>query len=285
MAKLGTGAEYIPRLPEEFPESVFPEFEKRGGVPLAAEQRQRISEAACLLVDGIYRHSSRPNARKAKKQLETLIGVLERTPARGSSIVWERVRALLYWQEECRCPTLSGEPASPTPESKSGEVAEALRSLLLPLGGSQTPVRTLSIEAQERWRTTLLADAKALLCRLEAEASYTIRGPEPAAYIDVFILRLADVYRSANGRPSASYNHESERRDTPFVRLVAAVAAGAVERFAPDIFAGRCATSKSILKSVKLKALEERVRVVLAPSKAEKRRTRARKYFRSISPL
>jgi hypothetical protein len=285
MAKLGTGAEYIPRLPEEFPESVFPEFEKRGGVPLAAEQRQRISEAACLLVDGIIRHSSRPNARKAKKQLEKLIKVLEKTSARGPDIMWERVRALLYRHEEWRCPTLSGEPASPTRESKSGELAEAVRSLLLPLGGSQTPVRTLSIEAQERWRTTLLADSKALLCRLEAEARYTLRGPEPADHIDVFILRLADVYRSANGRPSASYNHESQRRDTPFVRLVAAVAAGAVERFAPDIFAGRCATSKSILKSVKLKALEERVRVVLAPSKAEKRRTRARKYFRSISPL
>jgi hypothetical protein len=283
MAKLGTGAEYFPPLPEEFPESVFPAFEKRGGVPLAAEQHQRISEAAYLLVDGINRHSSRPNAGKAKKQLEKLIKVLEKTSARGPDIMWERVRALLYWQGECRCPTLSGEPASPTPEAKSGYLAEALRSLLLPLGGSQTPVRTLSIEEQVRWRTTLLADAKALLCQLEA--TYTVRGREPADCIDLYILRLAEVYRSANGRPSASYNYKSGRRDTPFVKLVAAVAAEALERFAQDIFAGRCATSESIRKSLKLKALEERVRVVLAPGKAERRRARARKYFRSISPL
>jgi hypothetical protein len=283
MVKLVTGAEYLPPLPEELPDSVFPELEKCGCVVFAAEQRQLVSEAAYLLVDGMYRHASRPNAGEARERLEKLIGVLERTPVRDPDILWEQVRALLYPQGEWRYPTSFGAPSSPIPDSNLGDLAEALRSLLLPLGGSQTHVRTLSAEAREKPRETLLADAKALLCRLQAR--YTnVPGPEPAGYIDVYILRLAEIYISSGACPSASHSDERGGRDTPFVRLVAAVGAEALARFAPDVLAGSCATSERIRRSLKLGALEERVRVVLVPRKAEKRRARARKYSRRIHP-
>jgi hypothetical protein len=235
MVKLGTGPEYFPPLPEEFPASVVSDL-KHCGKPFTHEQWQRISQAAYLLVDSIYRHACRPNAGKVRKRLSRVIKLL--VSARDAKKLREGMHKLL----------------------QTDEVGEVLGSLLMSSVTSQRPIATLSPDALESRRADLLAAAAVLPSRLESD--YRKRGREPTDYRDVYILRLAEIYASAGGRPSAAYSADREGRDTPFVRLVTAVAGAALACFAPDILAGRCAASGRIRDSLKLGAFEERVRLV-----------------------
>jgi hypothetical protein len=256
MVRVLTSAEYLPPLPEELPSGAFSIFEARGGVMFTAEQRRRIEEAAYLLVDGMHRHASQPNAGEVDKRLAQLIRMLKQ-PTSDSRQFFDHLHRLLG----------------------RDEIGDVVGSLLLPIRADASHLRPLSPHALERARAELLTAAAELKSRLPAIYGGR-RGPEPALYIDVFIRRLAVIYEDAGGHPSA-YHHEERNRATPFVGLVEAVANEALRCFASTVFEGKTKPDprrpKDIRDSLTGGALEERVRVVLNPLAAEKRAARSKK--------
>lgn len=238
MARLATGAEYLPLLPEEFPDGVFSDFEKCCAKAFTAEQRHRISHAAYLLGDSIYRHAARPNVGEVRKRLNAIIELLE--TARDAKELSEQMHVYL----------------------RTDEVGEALGSLLMPPLSSQLPLGCLAPHAFESRRSELSAAATALRSLFEANYA-NVRGREPTGYRDVFVMQIIEVCREAGLHLSASFNNARGQRDTVLVRLVTMVANQALECFGFNRGAEDDAASQGVRFSLKQGALEERVRKAL----------------------
>src|SRR5262245_56366625 len=134
MVRLLTTPEYLPTIPRELPAEAF----RRLGalITLTPELCARINEAACLLVDGMLRRGSQPNAGDVEKRLKRLIMVLNKP----SNQFCDEIGKLL----------------------DSDDIGDVLSSLLMPPCAREPPMRTLSPEALERRREALLVAAKEL---------------------------------------------------------------------------------------------------------------------------
>jgi hypothetical protein len=248
LVKLMTSAEYLPPLPEALPDESFQEIGKL--MQLTEERRQLLSLSAYLLVDGIYRNESRPRKPQIGIRLERVIRVLEKRQLADLS-------ALLQVESQLA----------------SDGIGDVLGSLLTPQCPSEPHVSSLSSAAAlKKWRAMLLVSATNVKARLEAQYGGR-RGAEPEDYIDLFIDRLAKIYTEAGGHASAAYSEARQNRQSPFVKLVVAVAKVALQYIAP----GK-AEVRRVLVHFTPCALEERVLMVLNPTARKRRTDRARKY-------
>lgn len=210
MAKIFTGAEYLPPLWQELPAQAFTTFETAGGVKFDSAQRKDINEAAYRLTYDIERHMSRPNFSEVDARLKKLIVVLQRLSNTNLEESCSRLHELL----EC---------------DGIGEVVDSL--VVCPSGAT---LRALSAAALEERRVALLAIANALRSRLQTTyGGKTGRGAD--VYIDIFIASLRAIFKKAGGYPSASYSDKRSGRATPFVQLLCKVARAALECFAPFV--------------------------------------------------
>lgn len=250
MARLVTGAGYLPPLPEELPSPAFTRIEEQAQVRLAPRMRERINKAAYLLVDGIERWQARPNVGRVEQRLMRLIKALQKAPV-------DRLGPELHRLLDC------------------DEVGEALGSLLEPLVAPSSHVVILSPDIVRVRRQIWLADAQRLRGHLKQIYSNR-RGAERLSFIDRFISRSAEIYTDLGLHPNASYNDVRGDRNTPFVRFVVAVAHQALRCFAPDVLLDD--RPRSLRASFYASALEERVLKVVNPRAAEVATIRVERY-------
>lgn len=245
MAKLITGAEYLPPFPQGLSDEAFSRIEQHGGVNLTRNLRDQIDEVVLQLIEEIEADAARPSAGEVLDRLRRLIRVIRRGKGASSSELSAELHDLL----------------------ERDVVGNALSSLLmLP---REPHIRALAGEALERRRSAMLASALELQAQLKA--SYAgIFGRGHKSFVDRLIERLYSIYLAAGGAAYRARRGTGE--PTGFAQFVGAVATMALVTFDPKVL-----TAEDRPTWLEAGALEERIYVILEPTARPRRAARARK--------